>query len=146
VVRLSGLDGAPLGEGRVSAVEPRIDPQTRLAAVLVTVNSHLAAGQPLKGEIALARAEGPAAPRAAVVYEADGTSLFVVDKGVAHKRTVKLGPERDDKVAILAGVKAGETVVVDGATVLEDGMAVRQGTPPGANLAGGKADPKPDQP
>jgi multidrug efflux pump subunit AcrA (membrane-fusion protein) len=55
---------------------------------------------------------------------------------------VKLGPERDDKVAILAGVKAGETVVVDGAAVLEDGMAVRQGS----NPAGGQPDGKPEHP
>ncbi len=146
VVRLTGLGGENLGEGRVSAVEPRIDPQTRLAAVLVKVQGHLAAGQPLKGEIALTRADGPAAPRAAVVYEADGASLFVVQKGVAHKRAVKLGPERDDKIAILEGVKVGETVVVDGAAVLEDGMAVREGATPGAEPAAGKGDGKPDQP
>jgi len=108
----------------------------------VQVPGRLAAGQPLKGEIALTRADGPAAPRAAVVYEADGASLFVVQKGIAHKRAVKLGPERDDKVAILDGVKTGETVVVDGAAVLEDGMAVREAPPPSA----GKPEAKPDQP
>ena len=142
VVHLSGLNGDALGEGRVSAVEPRIDPQTRLASVLVTLKGHLTPGQPLKGEIALTAADGPAAPRAAVVYEADGASLFVVQKGVAHKRAVKLGPEQADRIAILEGVKAGETVVVDGAAVLEDGMAVREGAAPAAD----KADGKPDQP
>ncbi len=141
VVRLSAVDGHSLGEGRVSGVEPRIDPQTRLAAVLVTVRGGLAAGQPVKGDIALARADGPAAPRAAVVYEDEAASLFVVDKGVAHKRAVKLGPEQDGQVAILHGVKAGERVVVDGAAVLEDGMAVREGpTAKGDTPADSKSD------
>jgi RND family efflux transporter MFP subunit len=145
VVRLSGLGGEALGEGRVSAIEPRIDPQTRLAAVLVTTSAHLAAGQPVKGDVALARADGPAAPRAAVVHDADAASVFVVDRGVAHKRPVKLGPEQGDRIAILDGVKAGERVVVDGAAVLEDGMAVREGPPAGGDgkpgeTTGGKPD------
>lgn len=143
VVRLSSMSGDALGEGRVSAVEPRVDPQTRLAAVLVTVSTHLAASQPVRGDIALARADGPAAPRAAVVHDADAASVFVVDKGVAHKRTVKLGPEQGDRIAILDGIKAGERVVVDGAAVLEDGMAVREGPPPATD---GKSGGKPDAP
>ena len=67
----------------------------------------------------------PSIPVAAVQRGADGTFVFVVtpDK-VANQRTVKLGVQDGDNVAILAGLKPGDTVVVDGADRLRDGADV----------------------
>lgn len=64
-------------------------------------------------------------PVAAIQRGADGTFVFVVnpDKTV-NQRTVKLGVQDGNKVAILAGLKPGDTVVVDGADRLRDGSQV----------------------
>jgi multidrug efflux system membrane fusion protein len=64
-------------------------------------------------------------PVSAVQRGADGTFVFVVspDK-VANQRSVKLGVQDGDKVAVLAGLKPGDTVVVDGADRLRDGADV----------------------
>jgi membrane fusion protein, multidrug efflux system len=64
-------------------------------------------------------------PVSAVQRGADGTFVFVVspDK-VANQRTIKLGVQDGDNVAVLSGLKPGDTVVVDGADRLRDGADV----------------------
>jgi multidrug efflux system membrane fusion protein len=64
-------------------------------------------------------------PVAAIQRGASGTFVFIVgtDKTVSQ-RSVKLGVQDGDKVAILDGLKAGDTVVVDGADRLRDGSEV----------------------
>ncbi len=119
-------DAADRTEGVVSQVSQRIDPQTHLATAWVAVHAGLAPGQPVQGRIALSRDHSPAVPRAALVYEDDKACVFVVEQGVAHKRTVRVGAEDGDKVAVVDGLKPGERVAVEGAAVLEDGMAVRE--------------------
>ncbi|HEY5083167.1 MAG TPA: MdtA/MuxA family multidrug efflux RND transporter periplasmic adaptor subunit [Rhizomicrobium sp.] len=64
-------------------------------------------------------------PVAAIQRGASGTFVFIVgtDKTVSQ-RSVKLGVQDGDKVAILDGLKPGDTVVVDGADRLRDGSEV----------------------
>jgi membrane fusion protein, multidrug efflux system len=64
-------------------------------------------------------------PMSAVQRGADGTFVFVIspDK-LANQRTIKLGVQDGDKVAVLDGLKPGDTVVVDGADRLRDGAEV----------------------
>ena len=64
-------------------------------------------------------------PVPAVQRGSDGSYVFVVspDKTVSQ-RAVKLGVQDGDKVAITEGLKAGDTVVVDGADRLRDGAEV----------------------
>ena len=126
-VTLSSLQGDGLGTGEIGSIEPRIDPQTRLASVIVRTRQRLTPGMGLRGEIALSRTRGATIPRAAVTWDDDAARVFVVEKGVAHSRTVKLGPETEGKIGVTDGLKPGERVVVEGAAVLEDGMAVREG-------------------
>jgi len=77
-------------------------------------------------------------PAAAIQRGAEGVFVFVVkpDHTVAM-RTVTLGQQQDDRVAIAKGLNPGETVVVDGADRLRDGAEVT--IPSGqkvANVAG----------
>jgi RND family efflux transporter MFP subunit len=74
-------------------------------------------------------AEGPS-PRALVPTEAvrteGGTAMvFVLDGERLERRAVSVGRERGSEVEILAGVQAGEQVVVAGPEDLEDGQQVR---------------------
>lgn len=128
-VRLRRISGEEIGVGKVTTLSPRPDPQTHLAAVYVTAPARLTPGTSLEGRIVISTVVGPTAPRQALVTDEDGASLFVVDKGVAHKRSVKVGPKTDADAAILAGMKVGERVAVDGAAALDDGMAVREAPP-----------------
>jgi multidrug efflux system membrane fusion protein len=64
-------------------------------------------------------------PVAAIQRGADGSYVFVVTpEKTVTQRDVKLGIQDADKVAILSGVKPGDTVVVSGADRLRDGADV----------------------
>jgi membrane fusion protein (multidrug efflux system) len=90
-------------------------------------------------------------PRTAVTYSLYGDSLYVVkpaepsdkdkDKGtggqaaastaggdrklIAERRFVKTGQARDDRVAIISGIRAGDEVVTTGQLKLNPGAAIR---------------------
>lgn len=132
----------------VTAIEPQIDPATRnlkvrarlpnpkntlLPGVFATVR--IGQGQP---------AQYVTLPNAAVTYNPYGTTVFIVtdsDKGAGGKgaggkgadgksgltveqRFITTGPTRGDQVAVLKGVKAGETVVTAGQLKLRNGSPI----------------------
>ncbi len=138
-VRLTSLSGGVVHDGTVLAVDPRLDPQTRLAAVYVRAPAGaFAPGEPVQGQIVLGQHRGvPLIPRAALVYEGEQPYVFTVKEAAGHRRNVSLGAESGDAVEVTAGLVAGERIVVDGAAALEDGMAIREATPakPGAGDA-----------
>jgi multidrug efflux system membrane fusion protein len=64
-------------------------------------------------------------PVTAVRHGTQGDFVFLLQPDKTVKlQTVKLGPANGDKIAILSGVKVGETVVTEGADNLEDGSKV----------------------
>ena len=73
-------------------------------------------------------------PQTAVTYSPYGYSVYIVDdKGpdaagkpqlVARQTFITTGPTRGDQVAVLAGVKEGENVVVAGQIKLHNGSTV----------------------
>ncbi len=65
-------------------------------------------------------------PSAAVQYGPAGEFAYVVGgDGTVAMRPVKLSPAESDRVAVLAGLKAGERVVTAGADRLRDGAKVK---------------------
>jgi len=50
--------------------------------------------------------------------------VYVVDNDIAHKRFVRVGIKQADKYEIVDGLKAGETLVVNGMNFLKDGTKV----------------------
>jgi membrane fusion protein (multidrug efflux system) len=79
-------------------------------------------------------------PRTAVTYSLYGDSLYVVKpagettegaapagerKLIADRRFIKTGQARDDRVAVVSGVAAGEQVVTTGQLKLNPGAAIR---------------------
>jgi RND family efflux transporter MFP subunit len=128
-VRLSPLAGGPEQTASVLSIDPRLDAQTRLASVIVRApGGSLAPGEPLKGVIVLAEHSGAAViPRAALLYDQEKPYVFVVAKAAAHRRDVVLGAGDDDRVEVTSGLNVGDRIVVEGASALDDGMAVREG-------------------
>lgn len=119
--------------GEITAVSADIDPNSHNFSVQATIpnpdhklkpglfaNVSIEIGEPV---------ERVTVPRAAISYTLYGDSVYVVkqgegDKLVAEQRFVELGEERNSKVAIVEGVKAGERVVTAGQLKLNDGATV----------------------
>lgn len=119
-------------QGRVTHIDPRIDPQTRLATAIVIVESPavLAPGTTVRGEIVVDRHDrAVVVPRSAVLFQGEQPYVFGVRGGKAQRREVKTGFENADHIEILSGLGDGEQVVTSGNYELEDGMSVNVGSP-----------------
>ncbi len=75
------------------------------------------------------RARGVLVPAAAVRKDGDRDVVFVLQGQRVQRRSVTLGGTSGDARQLLAGVSAGEAVVVDGPADLRDGAAVREAKP-----------------
>jgi RND family efflux transporter MFP subunit len=128
--------------GRVTAVSPSADQQSRVFDVEITVanaDRRLRPGMIGAVEVVAdspapsADAPGsPAVPLSAIVRSEtrpDQYAVFVVDEtndaSVVRSRPVTLGGVQGNLVAVTTGLKPGERVVVMGATLLKNGDAVR---------------------
>ncbi len=133
-IRLTGLhDNGAAVEARVASVDRRVEPATRLAAVIVSLppGGSFLPGEALKGQIVLGTLPNAiVAPRAAVLYDGDQPYVFVITRNVASRRPVTVGLEQADVVQLTSGVRPGERVVVEGGPALSDGMTTREGPPP----------------
>jgi RND family efflux transporter MFP subunit len=139
-VTVEGL-GAASFSGRVTAVAPVADAQSRVFDVEVTIGNGDGRLRPgMIGTVAISQA-GPgrraaasrlAVPLTAVVRsEAAGAQFAVLvverqsDVDVARVRHVELGEVLGNAITVLKGLRAGEQVIVSGATLLVDGNPVR---------------------
>lgn len=125
--------------GRITAVSPSADSQSRVFNIEVTIPN---ADRRLKaGMIAAVEVSGPepqalpvGAPTisvSAVVKskQPGGFAVFVAqgagDTATVHLRDVKLGRVSGNRVAVESGVAVGDRVVVSGASLLAEGDPVR---------------------
>ncbi len=60
-----------------------------------------------------------------ILKEKDKFAVYVVDKGLAKKKNVKLGKRQGLTVEIVAGLNKGDQLVVEGRMLLEDGAKVK---------------------
>ena len=71
-------------------------------------------------------ASGVAVPAAAVRRQQDRDYVFVVRDGIAERRAVAAGQERNGTILVESGLAPGEIVVIEAASELTDGAAVRE--------------------
>jgi membrane fusion protein (multidrug efflux system) len=64
-------------------------------------------------------------PEEALTPEAERQYVFVVADGKAERREVRIGGRQPGSVEIVAGLKAGERVVVEGTQKVRDGSVVK---------------------
>jgi uncharacterized protein YacL len=64
-------------------------------------------------------------PASAVVVRGQMELVFVVSEGKARLRIVKTGKRIGQGVELVSGVDAGETIVVENASVLVDGQPLQ---------------------
>jgi multidrug efflux system membrane fusion protein len=115
--------------GTLSAVDTVVDPTTgsvKLRALFDNADNKLFPAQFVNAKLLVDTLHDQiVVPIAAIQRGADGSFVFVVgpDKTVAQ-RDVKTGVQDGNNIQILSGIKAGDTVVVDGADRLRDGADV----------------------
>ena len=117
--------------GRVTAVNPAIDPTSRSATVEAEIeNGDNALRSGMFAAARIVRRGGSRAvyvPRAAVLADQNTQSyrVFVIQNNTAKLRVVQIGEEEGDMVQILSGVKADETVATSNLAQLYEGANVQ---------------------
>jgi membrane fusion protein, multidrug efflux system len=128
-------------QGSITTVNSEVDPVTRNVRVRATFPNKegiLRPGLFVNVEVeASDKREVLIVPATAVVYAPYGDTVFVLDQKpdtqkkadeqpglIAQPRFVRLGEKRGDLVAVVSGLKEGETVVSNGAFKLRKGMSV----------------------
>jgi membrane fusion protein (multidrug efflux system) len=125
-------------DGRITAIDPKVDPQTRNVQVEATErnpNRRL-----LPGMFATVKIDSGASerlltlPQTAVSYNPYGDTVFLLETQgtgpngkpnlIARQTFVTVGPTRGDQVAILKGVHEGDLIVTAGQLKLKNGSEV----------------------
>ena len=138
-----------IAAGKLATVDNVVDPTTgtvKLRAMFDNTDNKLFPSQFVNIRLLVDTLRNQTVvPVASIQRGAGGTFVFIVnpDKTV-NQRSVKLGIQDGDKVAILEGLKPGDTIVVDGADRLRDGSEIAIPDPSkqkiNAPSAGGDAD------
>ncbi|NWN90040.1 efflux RND transporter periplasmic adaptor subunit [Marinobacter adhaerens] len=121
-------------EGKVSAINTSVNPETRTVRVRATLANPDNLLRP--GMFATIQTRQPeknsvvTIPRTAISYNTYGDFAFVIvenDEGepIVERRTVTTGQTRDKRVAVLSGLEAGEEVVAKGLLRLRAGQRVK---------------------
>ena len=126
-VRVTAATGAEL-TGRVRAIAPTADPQTRNVLVFVDLPRHkdLKAGTFARGQFDLGQSAALTVPAQSVVVRDGHNYVFVVGAdNKAAQRKVAIGRRVGERVEVLKGLKAEESVAVQGAGFLNEGDLVK---------------------
>jgi membrane fusion protein, multidrug efflux system len=125
-------------EGAIAAIDAKVDPATRNVQVRATLQNprhRLLPGMFVSVSVESGAEERRLTlPQTAITFNPYGNTVFVVEeKGtgadgkprlVATQRFVETGATRGDQIAVVSGVKEGETVVTTGQLKLRNGVPV----------------------
>jgi RND family efflux transporter MFP subunit len=127
--------------GHITRINPTADPTTRQVRIYVSIPNAgrtLVGGLFANGRMSSATKMGLIVPQAAV--DVRGTSPFAirVRQGKAEKVLVKLGltDKTSEKVEVLSGLQAGDTLLLGAAQGITPGTAVRVSASPAAPVTG----------
>ena len=136
IVTADGFPGQRF-DGRISALDAKVDPATRNVKVRATVRNPkhvLLPGMFATVQTALgAPTRRLTLPQTAISFNPYGNTVFVIEqkKGangkaelVAQQKFVTTGATRGDQIAVLSGLAEGETVVSSGQIKLRSGAPV----------------------
>lgn len=134
--RTSGKDDVVV-EGRITALNPDVNPDTRnvqVQATLPNVDERLRPGMFASVQVLLPEKQPVLTiPATAVLYAPYGDSVFMVEskatetgqaQQVLRQQFVQLGEKRGDFVAVTNGLQADQQVVSTGVFKLRNGMPV----------------------
>lgn len=117
--------------GRVVEISPAVQPDSRSAKVRIRVENpslRLRAGMFAQGAILTAVDRKAIVIPSTAVYRDDRTAkssyVFVVENGIAQRRNVRIGRERDSALEIVEGLKPGDVLVAQQSIEIADGVRV----------------------
>jgi multidrug efflux system membrane fusion protein len=136
---------AKLAGGKLATVDNVIDPTTgtvKMRAMFDNASGELFPQQFVNVRLLVNTLKQQTfVPASAVERGAQGAYVYVVQPGnTVAMRSVTLGPQDGDRVAILKGLNPGENVVTDGADRLRDGLDVTVAHGPKTSTAKAPAD------
>jgi membrane fusion protein, multidrug efflux system len=114
--------------GKVASIDSRVDMNTRsvtVRALLANEDGALRPGMFLNVSLANDERAALMIPEQALAPEADRQYVYVVNDGKAERREVRIGGRSPGSVEVLAGLTAGERVIVEGTQKVRDGAPVR---------------------
>jgi RND family efflux transporter MFP subunit len=128
IVRVAEIPGHPF-PGQVTRIADALDPGTRTLLTEIDVpnaDGELSPGMYCTVELQIPR-KTPSliVPDAAVVFDAQGVYVFLVENGVARQRQITEIRDLGTEMEVSEGVKAGDLVVVNPPVDLEDGKKVK---------------------
>jgi Cu(I)/Ag(I) efflux system membrane fusion protein len=137
-IRVEGL-ADELYEGRISFIDPTLNPMRRTARVRVEVRNR--GGKLRPGMFVQATVRGSDDPKeqarpmlipaSAPLFTGKRSVVYVevpdMEKPTYEARVVRLGPLSGDSYPVIAGLRSGERVVIHGAFVLDADLQIRGG-------------------
>lgn len=128
-VRIDGHDRSETSlHTIIRMIDLRVDVVTRMTSVYVTIEpgSGFFAGQAVRAQLTVETKQAVVVvPRQSVFADELGHYVFAVVDGKAELRRVDSGVTVIDQTEIVSGVASGDTIVVEGAAILANGMKVR---------------------
>jgi RND family efflux transporter MFP subunit len=120
--------------GRISRVSPSVDPATGQVRIVVSIpngKSDLVSGLFAQGRVAVARHAGLVAPAAAVDLRGLKPVVLRLKGGRVERVEVELGlrDEETERVEIMSGVAAGDSLLTGAAQGITPGTPVRVNAP-----------------
>ncbi|WP_114240408.1 efflux RND transporter periplasmic adaptor subunit [Dyella sp. C9] len=128
-VELVPLDATAPMHGKVRRVAQALDPHTHLINVEIVPDGTPVSGEAFRADIVVGQWQGWLLPRDAVLGDESQRYVFQVAKDHAVRVPVQVQGETDSISVATGGLDASRPLVTEGATQLDDGMAVRAGTP-----------------
>lgn len=114
--------------GTIRYVGPAVRTASRdvvVEAVVANPNHLLHPGQFVAAKVRVGEKPSPLVPQSAIHAEGSLNRVYVVSAGRLEERLVELGDRKDQRVAVLSGLNAGEKVVTQAAGDLRDGLRVK---------------------
>lgn len=114
--------------GRVSSIDPVIDPTTRAAsvrAILPNPGNRLKPGMLLTVMLVTGERDAPAVPELAVLGDGAERYVYVVDRGGVARRTKVTTGTRNGGYIEVSGIAPGAQVVTEGVVKIDDGVKVK---------------------
>lgn len=132
--------GSETFEGRVSAIDNRIDPNSRTLRIQAGIDNptdSLRAGMSFQVAMQFPGDSYPAVNPLAIQWSTEGAFVWAVRDGNAVRVPVRIVQRNTDSVLVDGDLPAGTQVVIEGVHELREGGGVRTIDPSGAPVAAG---------
>lgn len=104
--------------GRITAISPAIDPETRTfksSLQLDNVNLKFRPGMFVKADLVIAKRDSAIViPKDVILSKQKGKTIFIVQRGAAVEKIIRTGLENPDQVEVLEGLEVNDRLVVTG--------------------------------